>query len=235
MLQFSFLKAKTKSKYIILLLRFEKYSKSEFTRLVLFSRKFDKKMPITLKKSIFRVIFEKNIKYIQNSEEFKFHFMKVLALLFGLFLFLMACKDTKVEGEKGLEDTKDANKDKVVEEVNVEKSIYDFKMTSLAGEEVDFAQFKNKKILIVNVASKCGYTPQYKDLQAVHEQYGDDLAILGFPANNFKEQEPGTDKDIAEFCQKNYGVTFQMFSKISVIGQDQAPLYKWLSTKSANG
>ena len=161
--------------------------------------------------------------------------MKVLVLIFGLFLFLVACKDTAVQDKKGLEDKKDLNKDKVVEEIKEEKSIYDFKMTSLEGEEIDFAQFKNKKILIVNVASKCGYTPQYKDLQAVHEQYGDDLVILGFPANNFMKQEPGTDKDIAEFCEKNYGVTFQMFSKISVVGEDQAPLYQWLSDKNANG
>ena len=127
----------------------------------------------------------KKIKHIQYSEGFKFHFMKVLVLIFGLFLFLVACKDTAVQDKKGLEDKKDLNKDKVVEEIKEEKSIYDFKMTSLEGEEIDFAQFKNKKILIVNVASKCGYTPQYKDLQAVHEQYGDDLVILGFPANNF--------------------------------------------------
>ena len=159
--------------------------------------------------------------------------MKVLALLFALFLFLMACNQTKV-AEKKEDENKPSSEEKITEK-KTKKSIYDFKMNSLEGQEIDFAQYKGKKILIVNVASKCGYTPQYKDLQQVHEQYGEELIVLGFPANNFKKQEPGSDKEIAEFCQKNYGVSFQMFSKISVIGEDQAPLYQWLSSKEANG
>jgi glutathione peroxidase len=90
-------------------------------------------------------------------------------------------------------------------------------------------------VLLVNVASKCGFTPQYAELQQLHEQYGDKLVILGFPANNFKGQEPGSNEEIAEFCQKNYGVKFQMFEKISVVGEDQHPLYQWLSKKELNG
>jgi glutathione peroxidase len=111
-------------------------------------------------------------------------------------------------------------------------SIYDFKMNSLEGEEIDFSQYKGKTLLIVNVASKCGFTPQYAELQQLQEQYGNKLTILGFPANNFGGQEPGSSVQIAEFCQKNYGVTFQMFEKISVKGDDQHPLYKFLKDKT---
>ena len=116
-----------------------------------------------------------------------------------------------------------------------EGSIYDFKMVSLTGDTIDFATYKGKKLLLVNTASECGYTPQYKDLQKLHKQYGDKVTILGFPANNFGGQEPGSDKEIAEFCQINYGVTFQMFSKISVKGDDMHPLYQWLSDSDKNG
>jgi glutathione peroxidase len=111
-------------------------------------------------------------------------------------------------------------------------SIYDFKIASLDGKEIDFAQYKGKTLLIVNTASKCGYTPQYTELQQLHEQYGNKITILGFPANNFGAQEPGTNLEIAEFCKANYGVTFQMFEKISVKGDDQHELYKWLKEKT---
>jgi glutathione peroxidase len=114
-------------------------------------------------------------------------------------------------------------------------SIYDFKMKSITGEEISFDRYKGKKVLIVNVASKCGYTPQYEDLQKLHEQFGDKVIILGFPANNFASQEPGTNEEIATFCKTNYGVSFQMFEKVSVKGNDQSPLYEWLSTKELNG
>ena len=115
------------------------------------------------------------------------------------------------------------------------KTLYDFKMKSLDGKEVDFSQYKGKKVLLVNVASKCGYTPQYADLQKLHETYGNKVVVLGFPANNFGAQEPGTADEISSFCKKNYGVTFQLFEKISVEGADAAPLYKWLSHKDQNG
>jgi glutathione peroxidase len=113
-------------------------------------------------------------------------------------------------------------------------SIYDFKMNSIDGEPIDFARYKGKNLLIVNVASKCGYTPQYADLEKLHETYGDKVVVLGFPANNFGSQEPGTNAEIAEFCQKNYGVKFQMFEKISVKGDDQHALYKWLKEKTGS-
>lgn len=111
-------------------------------------------------------------------------------------------------------------------------SIYDFKIKSLEGKEIDFSQYKGKNMLIVNTASKCGYTYQYEDLQKLHEQYGSQVTVLGFPANNFLWQEPGTNEEIGEFCQRNYGVDFQMFEKISVKGGDKHPLYKWLEAKS---
>jgi len=113
-----------------------------------------------------------------------------------------------------------------------EKTLYDFKMPALDGKSIDFSQYKGKTLLIVNTASKCGNTPQYADLQAMNDKYKDKVVILGFPANNFGGQEPGTNTEIADFCQKNYGVTFQMFEKISVKGDDQAPLYAYLKEKT---
>jgi glutathione peroxidase len=111
-------------------------------------------------------------------------------------------------------------------------SIYDFKMNSIDGEEIDFKKYKGKTLLLVNVASKCGYTPQYADLEKLHETYGDKVVVLGFPANNFKNQEPASNLEIAEFCKQNYGVKFQMFEKISVIGDDKHPLYAWLKEQT---
>ena len=111
-------------------------------------------------------------------------------------------------------------------------SIYDLKVNSLDGKLIDFSQYKGKTLLIVNTASKCGNTPQYEDLQKFHEQYGSKVVILGFPANNFGAQEPGSNLEIAEFCKANYGVSFQMFEKISVKGEDQHELYKWLKEKT---
>jgi glutathione peroxidase len=111
-------------------------------------------------------------------------------------------------------------------------SIYDFKIKSLDGKEIDFSQYKGKKLLIVNTASKCGKTPQYAGLEKLHEQYGNNVTVLGFPANNFLWQEPGSSAEIAEFCERNYGVKFQMFEKVSVKGRDQHPLYQWLQAKT---
>lgn len=112
------------------------------------------------------------------------------------------------------------------------QSLYEFKMKSIDGQLIDFAQYQNKTLLIVNTASKCGNTPQYAELQTLHEKYGDRITILGFPANNFGAQEPGSNEEIAQFCEKNYGVTFQMFEKISVKGEDQSALYQWLQEKT---
>lgn len=107
-------------------------------------------------------------------------------------------------------------------------SIYSFKVTGLGGETIDFSKFKGKKIMIVNTASKCGNTPQYAELEQLYEKYKDKLVIIGFPANNFKEQEPGTNAEIKEFCKRNYGVTFPMAEKVSVKGDDIAPIFQYL-------
>ncbi|NCU37389.1 MAG: glutathione peroxidase [Bacteroidales bacterium] len=117
-----------------------------------------------------------------------------------------------------------------------QENIYAFKVNTLQGEPYDLSQLKGKKVLIVNTASKCGLTPQYEALQALWEKYGgEDFVIVGFPANNFMNQEPGTSEEIAAFCSENYGVTFPMMEKISVKGDDMHPLYQWLTQKSKNG
>ena len=107
-------------------------------------------------------------------------------------------------------------------------SIYDFRINSLNGNQINFADFKGKKILIVNTASLCGHTPQYKDLEDLYQKYKDQLVVVGIPANNFGAQEPGSNEEIKQFCEKNYGVTFPMSTKISVKGDDMHPLYKYL-------
>ena len=118
---------------------------------------------------------------------------------------------------------------------DVPESFYDFKMKAIDGSMIDFSSFRGKKVLLVNVASKCGFTPQYEELQKLHELYGNKVTVLGFPANNFGQQEPGSNEEIALFCSANYGVTFQMFEKISVKGEDMAPLYQWLTEEKYNG
>jgi glutathione peroxidase len=113
------------------------------------------------------------------------------------------------------------------------KSVYDFKVKDIDGKDVPLSKFKGKVLLVVNVASKCGLTPQYKGLQALYdEKKKDGLVILGFPANNFGGQEPGAETEIKEFCSLNYGVSFPMFSKVSVKGEDTHPLYAWLISHS---
>lgn len=114
-------------------------------------------------------------------------------------------------------------------------TIHSFKVESLEGDTIDFSSYKGKKILVVNTASECGYTPQYKELQQLYDKYKEKLVIIGFPANNFGGQEPGSNTDIKAFCEKNYGVNFPMAAKVSVKGDDMAPIYKWLTSKSANG
>lgn len=115
------------------------------------------------------------------------------------------------------------------------QSIYNISIKSIDNKAVDLSQFKGKKILFVNVASKCGYTPQYAELQKLHETYTDQLVIIGVPCNQFMGQEPGTNKEIVEFCKKNYGVSFLMTEKVDVKGDNQHPLYKWLTSKKLNG
>ncbi len=132
-------------------------------------------------------------------------------------------------------DTAVMNNETVTPAMIAAKSIYDFKVEALDGQTIDFSKFKGKKILIVNTASKCGYTTQYEGLEALYKKYQDKLVIVGFPANNFGGQEPGTNTEIGEFCKKNYGVTFPMAAKVSVKGDDKAPIFKWLTSKSENG
>ena len=115
------------------------------------------------------------------------------------------------------------------------KSIHSFKVKALDGKTIDFSKFKGKKILIVNTASECGFTPQYEGLQKLYETYKDQLVIVGFPANNFGGQEPGSNEEIGAFCKKNYGVTFPMADKVSVKGKDIAPIFKFLTDKKLNG
>lgn len=115
------------------------------------------------------------------------------------------------------------------------KSLYDFTVKSIEGKPVALSQYKGKKVVILNVASKCGFTPQYADWEKFYKEHKDKVVVLGFPANNFKEQEPGSNEEIASFCQKNYGVTFPMFEKVDVLGDKQAPLYAWLSNPALNG
>src|SRR5580698_6908672 len=111
-------------------------------------------------------------------------------------------------------------------------SVYDFKVSGLDGSTIDIAKFKGKKILIVNTASKCGFTPQYADLEKLYETYKTKLVIVGFPANNFAQQEPGSNKEISEFCTKNYGVTFPMAEKVDVVGDNISPLFKYLTDQA---
>jgi glutathione peroxidase len=112
---------------------------------------------------------------------------------------------------------------------------YNFKVRTLEGTDFDLGSLKGKKVMVVNTASKCGYTPQYKNLEELYERYGGELVIIGFPANNFANQEPGTAFEIRQFCTQNYGVTFPMMEKISVKGDDIHPLYRWLTSKDKNG
>lgn len=148
---------------------------------------------------------------------------RILIFLLSITAFLQSCMNQKSE----------VSQQKTAE--NMGKTIYDYKVESLDGGEINFADFKGKKILVVNTASECGFTPQYADLEKVYEQYKDKVVVVGFPANNFGGQEPGTNAEIGAFCQKNYGVTFPMAVKVSVKGDDTAPIFKYLTEKELNG
>jgi len=114
-------------------------------------------------------------------------------------------------------------------------SIHEFRIKGIDGKEINLSDYKGKKILLVNTASECGYTPQYATLQQLHEKYGNKLAVIGFPSNNFGAQEPGSETEIMTFCERNYGVTFPLSKKIDVIGEHQHPLFRWLTKKELNG
>jgi glutathione peroxidase len=146
--------------------------------------------------------------------------------LLGVLTISMACMTKQTSSNSSPTDQKPT-------EV---QTIYQFKVTDIEGKEFDFATLKGKKIMIVNTASKCGLTPQYEKLEALYKTYKDkNFVIVGFPSNDFLSQEPGTDEEISAFCQKNYGVTFPMMSKISVKGKEMHPVYQFLTTKSLNG
>lgn len=157
-------------------------------------------------------------------------------LIYPTLLLIISCASSK---DEKLSDTgRAANGEYSTVGTKTEKTmtLHDFKVTDINGKEFDMASLKGKKVLIVNTASECGYTPQYEQLEAIYKQYGGaKFEIIGFPANNFGGQEPGSDSTIAEFCKKNYGVTFKMMSKISVVGEDQHPIYQWLTQKEENG
>lgn len=120
--------------------------------------------------------------------------------------------------------------------ISQSKNLYSFKVKDIDGKEFDLSSLKGKKVLVVNVASKCGLTPQYEKLQELYEKYKDNnFVVIGFPANNFKGQEPGTNEEIKTFCTLTYNVSFPMMSKIDVVGENKAPLYAWLTEKSQNG
>ena len=146
---------------------------------------------------------------------------KLFILLLSAAAFLQNCTNQK----------KEIAQDKT----KTMKTIYDYKVESLDGAEINFADFKGKKILIVNTASECGFTPQYADLETISKEYKDKVVVVGFPANNFGSQEPGSDAEIGAFCEKNFGVTFPMASKVSVKGDDTAPIFKYLTDKNLNG
>lgn len=168
--------------------------------------------------------------------------MKLFHTFTGVVLVALAC-NTKSEQKKAenwehfVENTNEKVSSETPKTNTMEQgSIHSFKVKDLSGNEFDFASLKGKKILIVNTASECGLTPQYEQLQEIYEKYQDkNFVIVGFPANNFGEQEPGTNAEIGAFCKKNYGVTFPMMEKISVKGSDMHAVYQFLTQKAKNG
>ncbi|MFH6991444.1 glutathione peroxidase [Flavobacterium sp. FlaQc-48] len=153
--------------------------------------------------------------------------MKKIAFIACSFVLLVS---TQIQAQTS------KNKLSKTDKAMAKETIYQFKVEDLSGDTFDFASLKGKKVMIVNTASKCGLTPQYKDLEAIYKEYKDKgFVIVGFPANNFASQEPGTNKEIETFCQQNYGVTFPMMDKVSVKGDDMCEVYKFLTQKSKNG
>ena len=154
--------------------------------------------------------------------------MKKLVTLFSVAALLFSCQN---QAQKKQTATATATTTPMAKE-----TIYQFKVEDLSGDSFDFSTLKGKKILVVNTASECGLTPQYEQLQAIYEKYKDkNFVIVGFPANNFASQEPGTKEEIATFCQQNYGVTFPMMDKVSVKGSDMCAVYQFLTQKAKNG
>jgi glutathione peroxidase len=155
--------------------------------------------------------------------------IKTFTITAGMIIFLAIGTAFLLVGFSAKKSDDSSKKSKAI------ASFYDLTATSIDGDEISFEKYKGKKVLIVNTASSCGYTYQYEGLQKLNDIYGNDVEVLGFPANDFLFQERGSDSDIADFCEKNYGVTFQMFSKITTKGRNQSPVYTWLTNKDLNG
>lgn len=154
---------------------------------------------------------------------------KIIMAISFIMLMIVGCKKEKIENS----DSEVLMSENISQET---ENIYQYKVTDLYGDSFDFSKLKGKKVMVVNTASECGLTPQYEDLQKLYDTYKDkDFVIVGFPANNFGGQEPGSDAQIASFCKENYGVTFPMMSKISVKGADMHEVYHFLTEKEKNG
>ena len=155
------------------------------------------------------------------------------SLYTGILLVMLACRSgNNTEQNTAMDNTTTFTNNAQTAQP---QSIYDFEFKTLDGQKIVMSEYKGRKILIVNTASECGYTPQYKELQALYDQYSSKVVVLGFPANNFGGQEPGSNQEIAAFCEKNFGVKFPVMEKVSVTGSDVDPLFKYLSDKSVNG
>lgn len=154
--------------------------------------------------------------------------MKYLLTISFIVISLLSCNKTERKENQEITNITSTK-------MKPTSAIYDIKINSLTGKPINLNDFKGKKLLFVNVASECGYTPQYKDLQQLHETYKDKLVIIGVPCNQFGEQEPGNAQEIQQFCSKNYGVDFLITEKVDVKGENQHPLYHWLTSKEING
>ena len=163
--------------------------------------------------------------------------MKITHFLNLPILVLLACTQTSKENAVSeINHSTETRPENPMKQTSEQQTIYNYRVKDIAGDDFDFASLKGKKIMIVNTASECGLTPQYEQLQAVYEEFKDkNFVIIGFPANNFGAQEPGSNEQIATFCKKNYGVSFPIMSKISVKGSDIHPIYQFLTQKAKNG
>lgn len=162
--------------------------------------------------------------------------MKRFGLIILLLIMCSACKQNKTNHKSGLKESEALLSQLKSKPIMQKQSIHQFVVKDLSGNDFDFSMLKGKKVMIVNTASECGFTPQYKDLQVLYETYkNDNFTIIGFPANNFGAQEPGTNAEIATFCQQNYGVSFPVMGKVSVKGDDMHEVYQFLTQKERNG
>ncbi len=159
--------------------------------------------------------------------------MKKFILLTFTTISLIACNQVSKKSTVNSDSSKGINIQKTT--TMQTKTAYDFDLITIDGKAFNLKEYTGKKILIVNTASKCGYTPQYDGLEELYKKYQDKLVVVGFPANNFMGQEPGTNNEIKDFCKKNHGVTFPLSEKVSVVGKNAAPLFKWLINKEENG